>query len=317
VTGAAAHSRPPRRFSSFAPLEEFMDPPRPRPDCPLVVAYGLGVNSTAMLIEFARRGIKPDMILFADTGGEKPETYRYLPIIQQYLKEVNFPSVVTVRYQPKWANYHTLEEQCLATGTLPSLAYGGKSCSLKYKRTPQDRYILSHFPPEEFVERGRRVVRAIGFDASEKRRTHAGVVKAIGLDAGEEHRLTWARPRSSESEQRPSREAWLDEHFFVYWYPLYDWGMDRSACERSIREAGLPVPMKSACFFCPASKKAEIVALRQRHPDLLARALAIERTAQPKLTSVVGLGRSFSWADFLDRIDDIPLFPNCGGGPTP
>ena len=36
-----------------------MDPPRPRPDCPLVVAYGLGVNSTAMLVEFAKRhGLK-------------------------------------------------------------------------------------------------------------------------------------------------------------------------------------------------------------------------------------------------------------------
>ena len=35
-----------------------------------------------MLVEFAKRGIRPDMILFADTGGEKPETYRYMPVIQ-------------------------------------------------------------------------------------------------------------------------------------------------------------------------------------------------------------------------------------------
>ena len=47
---------------------------RPYPDCPLVVAYGLGVDSTAMLIEFVCRGIRPDSILFADTGSEKPET---------------------------------------------------------------------------------------------------------------------------------------------------------------------------------------------------------------------------------------------------
>ena len=43
---------------------------RPWPDCPLIVAYGVGVDSTAMLIEFAFRGIRPDHILFADTGGE-------------------------------------------------------------------------------------------------------------------------------------------------------------------------------------------------------------------------------------------------------
>jgi hypothetical protein len=283
---------------------------RPRPDCPLVVAYGLGVNSTAMLVEFASRGITPDLILFADTGGEKPETYAYLPIIQQYLKEIHFPPVVTVRYEPTRAVYSTLEDQCLHTGTLPSLAYGGKSCSIKYKRTPQDKYIRARFPPHEHIARGRRVVRAIGFDASEGRRTYAGVVKVIGLDASENHRLTWARS-PSEEERKPSREAWLDEHFFTYFYPLMEWDLDRTACEQSIRDAGLPVPIKSACFFCPASKKHEILSLREHHPELLDRALAIERNALPNLTSVKGLGRSFAWADFLDAADHLPLFPDC------
>jgi hypothetical protein len=103
----------------------------------LVVAYGLGVDSTALLVEFARRGIRPDHILFADTGGEKPETYRYLDVIQPFLRRQGFPEVVTVRYRPARAPYHTLEEQCLHTRTLPSLAYGGKSCSLKYKRNSE------------------------------------------------------------------------------------------------------------------------------------------------------------------------------------
>jgi hypothetical protein len=37
-------------------------PPRPFPDCPLVIACGLGVDSNAMLIEFSHRGIRPDLI---------------------------------------------------------------------------------------------------------------------------------------------------------------------------------------------------------------------------------------------------------------
>ena len=138
------------------------------------------------------------------------------------------------------------------------------------------------------------------------------MVKAIGLDAGESHRLTWAEPKADEKERKPSREAKLDATFFTYYYPLFDWGMDRAACERSIRAAGLPVPVKSACWFCPASKKKEIVWLREHHPELLERALALEANAQPNLTSVVGLGRSFAWADFLAALDDTPLFP-CGG----
>src|SRR3954464_7393437 len=101
-----------------------MDPPRPHPDWPLVVAYGAGVNSTAMLVEFARRGIRPDLILFADTGGEKPETYQYLAdVARPFLERVGFPPVLTVRYVPVRASYSTLEGQCLRTGTLPSLAY--------------------------------------------------------------------------------------------------------------------------------------------------------------------------------------------------
>src|ERR1700693_2051079 len=94
---------------------------RPWPDEPLVVAYGLGVDSTAMLVEFAHRGIRPDLILFADTGGEKPETCQYLDVIRPFLARHGFPDVITVRYRPRRAVYSTLEAQCLHTGTLPSL----------------------------------------------------------------------------------------------------------------------------------------------------------------------------------------------------
>jgi hypothetical protein len=80
-----------------------------------------------------------------------------------------------------------------------------------------------------------------------------------------------------------------------------------------IADAGLPVPIKSACFYCPASKKAEVICLRDHHPDLLERALAIERNAQAKLTSVKGLGRSYAWEAFLTKLDDLPLFPSCDG----
>jgi hypothetical protein len=104
---------------------------------PLVVAYGLGVNSTAALVGLRQRGIRPDLILFADTGSEKQETYDYLPTIQEWLERVGFPPVVVVRKEVKdfknWPPYASLGENCLTNGTLPSLAFGFKSCSLKWK----------------------------------------------------------------------------------------------------------------------------------------------------------------------------------------
>jgi hypothetical protein len=48
---------------------------------PLAIAYGVGVDSTAMLVGYAARGIRPDLILFSDVGAEKEGTYEYLPII--------------------------------------------------------------------------------------------------------------------------------------------------------------------------------------------------------------------------------------------
>lgn len=35
-------------------------------------------------------------------------------------------------------------------------------------------------------------------------------------------------------------------------YPLREWGLTRRDCGKMIADAGLPVPPKSACFFCPA-----------------------------------------------------------------
>jgi len=47
---------------------------------PFVVAYGMGVDSTAMLIGLSGIGMRPDLILFADVGGEKDETLEPRPV---------------------------------------------------------------------------------------------------------------------------------------------------------------------------------------------------------------------------------------------
>ena len=44
----------------------------------IVASFGGGVNSTAMLVGLWERGEKVDLILFADTGGEKPHTYAHV-----------------------------------------------------------------------------------------------------------------------------------------------------------------------------------------------------------------------------------------------
>ena len=67
---------------------------------PLAVAYGAGVDSTALLVGFVERGIRPEYILFADTGGEKAETLAFLPVMAAYLRQAGFPGITVVRYIP-------------------------------------------------------------------------------------------------------------------------------------------------------------------------------------------------------------------------
>lgn len=51
--------------------------------------------------------------------------------------------------------------------------------------------------------------------------------------------------------ERLSREAWLDRHYFVYYYPLMDWGYDRERCKQIISAAGALVRSRGRPFRIP------------------------------------------------------------------
>lgn len=231
----------------------------PSDGAPVVVCYGGGVDSTAMLIALKRRHIVPDLIMFADVGGEKPETYDYVREIDAWLASWGAPAVTWVARKPSpRVAYRTLEGNCLDNETLPSLAFGLHSCSVKWKIEPQDQFLKG-------VRRGpnRRPGWKPALDA-----WAAGLkpVKLIGYDAGP-------------ADIRRRRRAALEDDAFRYVFPLQTLGWSRERCIRVILEEGLAVPLKSACFFCPASKEWELWWLAGAHPDLFLRALKIERTA--------------------------------------
>ena len=100
----------------------------------LLVCYGGGTDSTAELVEMSNRGVRPDLILFADTGGERPETYFYITMFSLWLAGHNMPPITVVK------GSKTLEDDCLARKALPSLAYGFKTCSQRFKAQPQDKF---------------------------------------------------------------------------------------------------------------------------------------------------------------------------------
>ncbi len=244
---------------------------------PFVFNCGVGTDSIAALIILAGMYVlgdedaRPDLILFADTGSEKDNTYNYIPVLQEWLASVGFPPL-TIVYQYGKGRHASLGDACTTNQTMPSLAYGMKSCSLRSKAQPMDKY-LNHWEPAI-------VARACGLK----------VRKFIGYDGGK------ADCRRSENEGDDKTE-------FIY--PLREAGLVREQLTTIIHRAGLPDPGKSACFFCPASKKLEVHALFKSQPDRLAYSLRMEaramlRTGSTKpLWSTEGLGRRWSWREAL------------------
>lgn len=62
-------------------------------------------------------------------------------------------------------------------------------------------------------------------------------------------------------------------------YPLVERDIHRPECRRIIERAGLEVPRKSGCFFCPGQRVAEWRNLYFEHRDLYERAIALEDNA--------------------------------------
>lgn len=100
---------------------------------PLIVAYGGGLNSTAILVGLLQRNMRPDLITFADTGGERPQTYEHLEHIDRWLPSIGFPRLTIVKNASPKAGYQSLEDECLSKQELPSRAFGIGKCSMSWK----------------------------------------------------------------------------------------------------------------------------------------------------------------------------------------
>lgn len=236
-------------------------------DCPIVCSYGMGLDSTAKLGAMHMHGMVPRYIMFADVGSEHDQTYEYLPVIQEWLARVGFPPVTVVRYVPrrfKYERYVNIWENCVVNETLPSLAFGKKGCSLKWKAAPMDKHLESLDWVQETFKLGKQVQRLIGYDCGTQ----------------DIKRFTKAKEKVAAGKTNPK---------YHYVYPLQAWGLDRIGCAGIITQhMKLPLPHKSSCFFCPAMKQWEVAELPQ---DKLEQIVIMETLAAPNLTNIDGLWR--------------------------
>lgn len=238
-----------------------------------VLAFGGGTDSTAILCGWVEKGyqaIDPiDLILFADTGGERPWTYEHIDRMNVWLDVHGMPEITVVRAK------ESLEENLLRLSNLPPIVFGFKTCSQRFKIEPQDKFLNNHPEVKQAVKAGKPVVKLVGYEFSETNR--------------------WAK------------SPLFDGKYHLQ-FPLVHWEWSRPDCEAAIKRMGIPQPGKSSCFFCPNNKKPEIHELKAEYPHLYDRAIRLERKAlssgKIKSEKVKGLGRGFSWEDFAGADDE-------------
>ena len=128
------------------------------------------------------------------------------------------------------------------------------------------------------------------------------IVKLIGYDCGA-------------ADLRRARKAYGASDF-DYSYPLKIIGWQREDCVRTITVAlgAALVPVKSACTFCPATKKWELFWLAAEEPEALEAALDLERRALTgRHSRFTELEFGASWEELVRNADSFPSSKTCVG----
>ena len=195
-----------------------------------MLSFGGGVNTVALMVVLVREQAPLDGAIFADTGGETPETYRSVEAAKGYLADHGVP-LYTVQARPRQTN---LYETALRRRVIPSVQW--RWCTRDFKVNPIHKFYSS-----------------LG----------AHINQYMGIAFDEIHRMKDSR-----------------EDNITNLYPLIDLRMTREDCVDVIAEAGLSVPEKSGCFFCPFNSTDRWRNLLDHHPDLFERAIALEEQSK-------------------------------------
>jgi len=228
------------------------------------LSYGGGTPSAALLYANAVGLVKPraEIVVFADTGAELPETYETAAWYEEWLADfgVDFVRVQSHRgplLQFMQAGKYT---------PIPVYAGEGRSprvCTQSWKIEPIEQYLHARFG---------------------KRRP---LIAQLELT-----RDTRDINRMRDSRVKQNRNRW----------PLIELGWSRSVCVEVLKEAGLPVPPPSSCYFCPLHNGPTWQHLKLDHPDLFDSAVELDE----------GLREHNPVPVYLDR-DRRPLRSRYGG----
>jgi hypothetical protein len=248
---------------------------------PVILSYGMGVDSSAILarwlLEPSSRDFDLDdlVVLTAQTGDEFQETarqveqymlpllrangVRFVQVARAGLLQTQGTRVLSDTTSPRRIHLkgdYSLSDEQLTQGSVPQYAKGKRQCSIKSKGWPLDATIKAvlegaHFSQGDFIEHTT--------DLSTPPFRHV-----IGFNADEQSRA-----------DRNSSYSTVERHSE---YPLIDdWHWTRADVEAYLAETFGEVWLKSCCVFCPftGARAAHIERLLE-HPEAARFSLLIE-----------------------------------------
>lgn len=236
----------------------------------VVLGYGLGVDSTAILLRWIHEPetrpcpLENILVVTAMTGDEWPVTgqlvtdhilpllrehkIRYLQVARKGAFKADGIEILDDSRCPQHlqaAGAYALSMEMISSGTVPQLG-GTRKCSLKFKGEIIDPVI-------------ERIVGAT---------EHRPYWHAVGFEANEP--------------KRAKRDKTYDTDIRKGFYPLIEWGWDRARCEEYITSKTGVAWVKSACTFCPFALanedgRARVLGMYLDDPAAGLRALLMER----------------------------------------
>lgn len=252
-------------------------------------SYGGGVQSTAALVLAAQKKIDFSIFLFSNVGddSEHPATLAYVRDVAMPYAAANGIELLELRrmrrdgslFQTVYQRVTDLSyQQNLIPFRLSNGTPGGRSCTADWK---------------------------IGVIAREQKRRGATpespAVCGLGISLDEFHRM-----------KTDSGILWQ-----ILEYPLIDLRLTRQDCMNIIERAGLPIPPKSSCWFCPFHSLQKWREMRVKEPELFARSVEIERINNQRNTRnekpsqwltrmLIPLDQAVAHdqADMFDELDD-------------
>lgn len=217
-----------------------------------VFSFGGGVQSVAVLVLAAQGKVQYDHFLFANVGhdSENPDTLRYVEQVANPYAAQHGIDLIELHRTKRNGQPETLYEHVAGNARsviipvrMSNGAPGNRGCTSDFKVK-----VIAKWLKEHGASKGQPAVTGLGISTDEAQRAR----KESGI-------------------------AWQ-----VLEYPLLQLGLSRRDCMALIADAGLPVPPKSACFFCPYKRKAEWQEMRRTQPELFEKAVALERRINEK-----------------------------------